>query len=213
MDFRKWEPIYESILKDMGFNREDDERAALILSDMLRNKKTDPDLADISRLRGLIEGNAIIVCGNAPVLREDLELIDPDNFVIIAADGATAVLVAEDIIPDIIVTDLDGDVHSEIVANQRGALMVVHAHGDNIDKLEKYVPEFIRIIGSTQSEPLDNVFNFGGFSDGDRCVYLADEFGASGITLLGFDLDDETVDPVKKKKLEWARYLITQIIP
>lgn len=209
MDFNEWEPIYESILKDMGFSRKGDEQAALILSAMLNSSNT----TGIHKLQQLIEGKDILVCGNAPVLRDELEFVNAGGFVIIAADGAAAVLVDRDIIPKIIVTDLDGDVEKEIVANQRGCLMVVHAHADNIDKLEMYVPQLTKMIGSTQAKPLGNVYNFGGFSDGDRCVYLAKEFGAASITLIGFDFKDENVDPVKKKKLKWARLLIEKIIP
>jgi hypothetical protein len=167
--------------------------------------------ADISELKVLIEGKDILVCGNAPVLAQELELINPADFVIIAADGATAVLVDKGIIPDVIVTDLDGDVEKEIIANKAGSIMVVHGHGDNIDKLHTYAPKLNRIIGSTQAAPLENVFNFGGFSDGDRCAYLAKEFGAASITLLGFDFDDENVNPIKKKKLKWARLLIEKL--
>jgi hypothetical protein len=207
MDFNEWEPIYESILKDMGFSREGDEQAALLLSDML----TSSNSADLSELKSLIDEKDILVCGNAPVLAQDLELVNPNDFVIIAADGATAVLVDREIIPDIIVTDLDGDVEKEIIANKAGSIIVVHGHGDNIDKLNNFVPQLNRIIGSTQASPLDNVFNFGGFSDGDRCAYLAKELGAASITLVGFDFDDENVDPIKKKKLKWARLLIEKL--
>ncbi|WP_321428571.1 6-hydroxymethylpterin diphosphokinase MptE-like protein [uncultured Methanolobus sp.] len=207
MDFNEWEPIYESILKDMGFSREEDEQAALLLSAMLNAFNS----ADISELKSLIEGKDALICGNAPVLPQELKLINPDDFVIIAADGATAVLVDKGIIPDVIVTDLDGDVEKEIIANKAGSIMVVHGHGDNVDKLNAYVPKLNRIIGSTQAAPLENVFNFGGFSDGDRCAYLAKEFGAASITLIGFDFDDENVDPIKKKKLKWARLLIEKL--
>ncbi|SFM32214.1 6-hydroxymethylpterin diphosphokinase MptE-like protein [Methanolobus profundi] len=209
MDFKEWEPIYESILKDMGFSREGDEQAALILSDMLLPSNS----VDVSEIRELVEGRDVLVCGNAPVLKGELDLIDQDDFVIIAADGATAVLMDKCMVPDIIVTDLDGDVEKEILANREGSLMVVHGHGDNIDKLESYVPRLNRIVGSTQAAPLKNIYNFGGFSDGDRCVYLAKEFGASSIILMGFDFDDEDVDPIKKKKLKWARMLIEKIVP
>ncbi|MEZ5336103.1 MAG: hypothetical protein R2741_13165 [Methanolobus sp.] len=65
------------------------------------------------------------------------------------------------------------------------------------------------MVGRASSE---NVYNFGGFSDGDRCVYLAKEFGAASITLIGFDFDDLYVNPVKKKKLKWARLLIEKVM-
>ncbi|MBU2617645.1 MAG: DUF115 domain-containing protein, partial [Euryarchaeota archaeon] len=63
-------------------------------------------------------------------------------------------------------------------------------------------------IGSTQSAPLKNVHNFGGFTDGDRCVFIAKEFGAESIALIGFDFEDSNVSEVKQKKLQWAKKLI-----
>jgi uncharacterized Rossmann fold enzyme len=208
MEFKEWEPIYSKILEDMGFSREDDEHAAIILSNML----DDSNSIEASVLSEIIDGRDILVCGNAPTLRDELDLVELDEYLIIVADGATSALIERDIIPDVIVTDLDGDVDKEVYANSMGSIVVVHAHGDNIDKLEMYVPQMIDMIGSTQSVPLANVHNFGGFSDGDRCVFIAKEFNAASITLLGFDLADENVTPIKGKKLNWARQLIDMII-
>jgi hypothetical protein len=208
MEFEIWKPVYSRILEDMGFSREEDERAALILSRMLDPAKS----AEVSALHELIGGKNALVCGNAPCLKNELESVDTKKYVIIAADGAAAVILDSGVVPDVIVTDLDGDVEKEIIANSRGSLMVVHAHGDNIGKLERYVPLLHNIIGSTQSVPLENVYNFGGFSDGDRCVFLAREFGAANIDLIGFDFNDEDVTPIKKKKLRWARELIGELL-
>lgn len=207
MDFDSWEPTYLKIIADFGFSRKEDEIAALILSDML-NKG---NLIDVSVLDDLISDRDILICGNAPILAGELDLIDTGDYVIITADGATAVLFDMGVVPDIIVTDLDGDVEKEIASNQKGAVVVVHAHGDNIDKVRKYVPRLNGIIGSTQSVPLVNVYNFGGFTDGDRCAYLAKEFGAASITLVGFDFDDIDVSDMKRKKLGWAKVLIDAI--
>jgi len=35
--------------------------------------------------------------------------------------------------------------------------------------------------------PVENVYNFGGFTDGDRCVFLAEEFSAKEIILIGME--------------------------
>ncbi|WP_406661550.1 6-hydroxymethylpterin diphosphokinase MptE-like protein [Methanolobus sp. ZRKC3] len=208
MEFEKWEPIYSRVLEDMGFSREDDERAAIMLSHML-----DPsNSVEPSVLGELIDGRDVLVCGNAPTLRTELDLVDLDDYLLVVADGAASALIERDVVPDVIVTDLDGDVEKEILANSRGSIVVVHAHGDNTDKLEKYVPLMQDMIGSTQSFPLSNVYNFGGFSDGDRCVFLAKEFGAASITLIGFDFTDPEVTSIKKKKLNWAKKLIDMII-
>ncbi|MGA9189012.1 MAG: 6-hydroxymethylpterin diphosphokinase MptE-like protein, partial [Methanosarcina sp.] len=187
MDFAVWEPIYEKILEDFGFDREGDEEAALFLSRMLTEKNT----ASLSELKAVISGKPVLVCGNAPKLRNDLSAINFSAFTVVAADGAAAVLMDMGIVPEVICTDLDGnseaDIEKEILACEQGSIVLIHAHGDNIYKLEKYVPRFKRFIATTQGEPFDKVYNFGGFSDGDRCVFVAKEFRAKSVRLAGFD--------------------------
>jgi hypothetical protein len=64
--------------------------------------------------------------------------------------------------------------------------MIVHAHGDNAEKIH-LVKDFKNCIGTTQTKPVGKVHNFGGFTDGDRCVFLANHFKAKKIILLGMD--------------------------
>ncbi len=207
MQFDSWEPIYLEILEDFGFSRERDEEAAELLSKMLP-----PSSHILLKARSRISGRNVVVCGNAPSLAGELEdLVKSDQrkcYAFIAADGATAVLLQKGIVPDIVVTDLDGPFQEILRAHDLGSIIVVHAHGDNLDALQMYVPRLRRVIGTTQSWPLDNVYNFGGFTDGDRCVFLAIEMDAEAIKLIGFDFEDERVTPRKKKKLAWARRLI-----
>jgi uncharacterized Rossmann fold enzyme len=205
MDFEHWEPIYKEILRDFGWIRERDEEAARLLSGMLLERSI-----DLTLIKERINGKKVLVCGNASMLSSDLDVVEWDKYVIIAADGATTALLRKGIVPDIIVTDLDGYIPDELEANRRGALMVVHAHGDNMDKLT-LVNRFKNVTGTTQSEPFDDIYNFGGISDGDRCVFLAHSFGAKSITLAGFDLEDKNVTEIKAKKLKWARKLIRMI--
>jgi uncharacterized Rossmann fold enzyme len=214
MKFEEWEPIYKLILEDMHFDRLYDERSARLLSKMLEMKarKKIPDILEIDVLRNVIQGKDVLVCGKAPRLKDDIKNIDFKKYVVIAADGATSVLLDAGITPDIIVTDLDGNMDDEALANEKGAIMVVHAHGDNMDALGAEVPRLKRVIGTTQSKPLKNVYNFGGFSDGDRSVFLAREMGAKSITLIGFDFNDVNVTPLKKKKLMWAEKLIDMVM-
>ena len=95
--------------------------------------------------------------------------------------------------------------------------MVIHAHGDNIEKLKKYVPEFSRAIGSTQAQPRSNVHNFLGFTDGDRAVFLAAGMGAKLIALAGMDFGctvgkyskkQVASIEVKRKKLKFGKELL-----
>ena len=203
MKFEEWEPYYRAILDDFGWTPDGDEEAARIMAPML------PDPAPtLARLKQLIDGRDVLVCGKAPCLKDDLAGIDRSKYTVIAADGATSTLMAAVIVPDVIVSDLDGSHADLLKANEKGAIVLAHAHADNIPAVREMVPKLRNVIGTTQARPFDHVYNFGGFSDGDRCVFLAKEFGAASITIIGFDLSDTNVTPKKLKKLKWARRLL-----
>jgi len=197
--FEDWEPYYLRILAHFSFDRARDEEAAVLLSSLLTRD-------DLPLLEGCIRGRPATVCGNGPNLTEELDRI---RGTVIAADGAANRLFARGILPDAIVTDLDGATDGFIEMNRAGTVIVVHAHGDNRDLLRQWVPRFPGpLVGTTQSRPFDGIHNFGGFSDGDRAVFLADALGASEVVIAGFDLDDPTVGPVKREKLHFARELL-----
>lgn len=210
MRFDAWEPLYLEILDDFGFSRDRDEESSGRLLELLRSAGNAPKiLAEASKL---VSGQFVVVCGNAPNLADELKAFlacfFQRNHIFIAADGATSTLLKAGVVPKIIVTDLDGEMNDIMRAGDMGSIVVVHAHGDNQDKLEEYVPRLKNVIGTTQSRPPQGIYNFGGFTDGDRCVFLARHLGASKIKLIGFDFDDESVSPRKHKKLSWARRLI-----
>lgn len=199
MKFEDWEPYYIQILAHFGFSRVEDEKAALLLADLAARD-------DLPLLRDCCRGNHVTVCGNAPCLKDELDQI---KGIVFAADAAADRLFSGGILPDAIFTDLDGAKESFIEMNLRGTILVVHAHGDNVPLLESWVPRFRGpFVATTQASPLPNVHNFGGFSDGDRAVFAADALGAKSIGIVGFDLDDVDVSPVKKGKLIWARKLL-----
>jgi 2-amino-4-hydroxy-6-hydroxymethyldihydropteridine diphosphokinase len=202
MRFEDWEPYYRDILEYFGFDRAQDEEAARLLASLMTRD-------NILSLISLTCGNDITVCGNAPCLKNELEKI---SGVIFAADAAAEVLDTHGIVPDAVFTDLDGADDRLLVLNESGTIVVIHAHGDNMPLLRSWVPRFKGpVVATTQSTPLKNVYNFGGFSDGDRAVFAADELGAAHVTIIGFDLDDTDVDPMKRGKLFWARKLLAAI--
>jgi uncharacterized Rossmann fold enzyme len=202
MQFKDWEPHYCEILEYFAFDRAADEEAARLLASLLPRD-------NLLSLASLAYDKPVTVCGNAPCLKDELEKI---NGVVFAADAASDVLDAHGIYPDAVFTDLDGASDRLLELNKEGTIVVVHAHGDNTALLKHWVPQFTGpVVGTTQSTPLPHVHNFGGFSDGDRAVFTADELGAAGITLIGFDLDDTAVVPVKRGKLIWARKLLALI--
>lgn len=203
MQFAAWEPLYRIILQDFGYSPGRDEDAAKLLAELLRDQKP-----PLSAAEAKVAGRRAVVFGNAPSLDKELDRLQERDAVFLAADGATEVLLKHGIRPDIVVTDLDGPFPAILKANLEGSIVVVHAHGDNLDALIKYVPQLERVIGTVQCRPLPGLYNFGGFTDGDRCVFLAKELGCASIRLLGFDFADESVTFRKKKKLAWAKRLI-----
>jgi len=208
MDFEVWEAYYRRILEDFGYARAEDERAARVLDAALGGTRIDPE-----SLRPLFAGRDATIAGNAPSLTEELVAVEHP---LVAADEAASVLREAGLRPDVIVTDLDGKVEDHIAANAEGAVVVVHAHGDNVPAIEKWAPRFPgRVIGTTQSRPFGRIYNFGGFTDGDRAGFLADHLGARSLLLLGFDFEvpsPKDGDPaVKKRKLDWA-YILLQTL-
>ncbi len=212
MNFNDWSILYKEIIADFGYDEVADSSSSELLSSLIHEMNImDPDI-----LKNMISGNPAIVLGVA-MRPEDMDCLD-EEAIIIAAEGAVTILLRHDILPDIIITDLDGDVEEQIHANSRGSIAIIHAHGDNMDSLRHWVPKFTgRIMGTTQNRPHGVIHNFGGFTDGDRGVFLASHFDASDIKLLGFDFDDPIPKPgkdpeVKKKKLGWAKRLISQLL-
>jgi len=134
----------------------------------------------------------------------------------IVADSALKPLLENRIIPDIVVTDLDGDKKSLEKIRKTECIFVVHAHGDNIEKLDM-VKGLRNCVGTTQSKPHNKIRNFGGFTDGDRCVFLADHFRAKKIILVGMDFGKrigrysftkKSDRKIKLKKLEKGEELL-----
>src|ERR671931_45890 len=216
VEFIDWFPYYQNIRQQFGYSTEKDQEAANILSTMIKRKALDRKV-----LKKKITGRQVMVIGAGPSLDNNIKFIKKDRkFVKIAADGAVQALIENKIKPDIVVTDLDGDLDFLQKAEKIGAIMVVHAHGDNVKILKKIVPKFRRLIGSTQVMPVQNVYNFGGFTDGDRCVFLAEEFGAKEIILIGMDFGlhigkyskkvTKNIE-LKKEKMKTGRQLLTML--
>ena len=194
MKFIDWFPYYQNVRQQFGYSTEKDQEAANVLSKLIKRKAL-----DIKLLKRKIAGRHVLAIGAGDSLMSNIKFIKKNRkFVKIVADSATHALIENHIKPDIVVTDLDGDALFLRKAERAGAIMVVHSHGDNVEELKKHVPTFRRVIGSTQVMPVENVYNFGGFTDGDRCVFLADEFGAKEIVLVGMEFGDRIGEHSKK---------------
>ena len=176
--------MYDDIVRRLGLNRRADRQAAERLNALLPRP-------NIQGLKNIVRGHDCIVFGAGPSLDADLTRLERAGFlnrVLIAADGATSAVIQYRN-PDIVVTDLDGEVEPQLAAWHQGAWLIVHGHGDNLERVEQVMPNVqARVIGTIQTQAFDKLFNFGGFTDGDRAAFMAHELGASKIYLAGMDL-------------------------
>ena len=195
MTITGWESKYRDILKDFGYSRNKDTQSAKLLNSLLQ-KKT-PSIG----IRDLIKDKPVFVIGAGPSLPSCISILKRHKKITkIVADGATKAIIENGLKPDIVVTDLDGDIKSLKKAGRTKTIMVVHAHGDNSERIN-LVKYFKNCIGTTQATPIGKVNNFGGFTDGDRCVFLADYFNAKKIILLGMDFGTR-IGRYSKSKVE-----------
>ena len=176
-----WESKYREILKDFGYSGKKDTQSCKLLVSLL------PKKTRIAEIKDLIEKKPVFVVGAGPSLPSSISILKKYKKITkIVADGATKAIIENNLKPDIIVTDLDGDIKSLKKAGRTNTIMIVHAHGDNTEKIH-LVKYFKNCIGTTQTKSVGKVHNFGGFTDGDRCVFLASHFKAKKIILLGMD--------------------------
>ena len=198
MRLKGWEKKYTEILKDFQYSRRKDTQSARVLNSILRTK------FPLKKLEKKIKNQTIFVIGASSSLNQSIPFLKKYKKIIkIVADGATKALIQNKIKPDIIVTDLDGDQKFLKKASKKNAIMIVHAHGDNIDRLY-LASDFKYCLGTTEGKPFGSIHNFGGFTDGDRCVFLAKYFGAKKIILFGMDFGTKIGKYSKNKVINKA---------
>lgn len=211
MKVKGWEKKYAEILKEFNFSRKKDTESARVLNSILKHR------VSLKKLEEKISNKTVFVVGAGSSLLSSIPTLKKyKNITKIVADGATRALVENKIMPDVVVTDLDGDLEFLKKASKSSAIMVVHSHGDNMEKLN-LSSEFRICIGTTEGRPFGNIHNFGGFTDGDRCVFLARYFKAKKIILFGMDFGSKIGRyskikvhdrRTKLKKLQYAKKLL-----
>ena len=174
-----------SELSGLGLNFRDDVKARDVLEGLLVS-------SDFGILRKLFRGRIVFVFGCGPSLESDLRRVKKScllsGVVVVAVDGAVKALLKHGVVPNVCVSDLDGDLRSLKTACRIGCVLVVHGHGDNIGRLRSVVPNLSgKVLGTTQVKPTRKIKNFGGFTDGDRAVHLADHYKPKAVILLGMD--------------------------
>ncbi|MFX1315311.1 MAG: 6-hydroxymethylpterin diphosphokinase MptE-like protein [Promethearchaeota archaeon] len=220
------------MIEKFQFNYKRDCRARNYLSRILKKKGEKWDLEEIlvSFKNLLKKSNNILIYGCGPSLEPTVDILLKEiganffaNCINLAADGASILLKNKGLHIDAIFTDLDGITKEEFYYSD---FMIVHAHGDNIEKLKKFKNEILNFqntIGTTQVEPIKNIINPGGFTDGDRILYFLRIFlePKHQLFLIGMDFNNiigkysklemdksQVGSPIKVKKLKIAIKLI-----
>ena len=211
MTVRGWKTLFKEIRKEFGYKEIDDLHSAQKLNSFLKKEFLKKEFQE------MISGKVVFVIGAGPSLSKSLSYIKRcKNVTKIVADGAVQALLEKNIMPDILVTDLDGDLKSIKKIGKTKIPIIVHAHGDNFDRLEM-VKNFSNVNGTTQTNRFGKIENFGGFTDGDRCVFLGEFFGAKKIVLIGMDFGQEigkyskqkvTNRKIKLKKLKFGKKIL-----
>ncbi len=206
-----WNSKYNEILKEFNYNKREDADSAELLDSILGEEN------HIEKICGLIKNQNVFVIGAGPSLSYAIPILQHfKKTVKIVADSAVKPLIDNGIKPNIIVTDLDGDETTFRRIGKSKIIFVVHAHGDNISRLS-LIENFKNCIGTTQTKPFGKIQNFGGFTDGDRAVFLASYFKAKKIILFGMDFGKRigkfsntkiTERTIKIKKLKKGRSLL-----
>lgn len=229
MRWNNWKIYYRKIKKEFSSESVDirffrDKESALVLNKLLDEHES---ILKSHQIVSDILDEEVAIFGAGPSLGRDLEELDwLKNKTIVVADGASQAFLDLDIdiIPDYIVTDLDGDIDALKDLNEEGSNLIIHSHGNNIGRLKEFVPFFESVLGTAQVKPFGHLRNFGGFTDGDRAAFFVEEFGAQSLVLGGMDFDkkvgkysdpdlDEKKDPkrMKRLKLEIASDMIEML--
>ncbi|RLG70719.1 MAG: 6-hydroxymethyl-7,8-dihydropterin pyrophosphokinase, partial [Methanobacteriota archaeon] len=194
--FEAWKPKYNKICLEMGYSQTRDRAAAQLLAMLLQARG---EWFPESGLAKIVRGRVVVVAGGSASLEEEVWMVKDllaSGGVCLAADGATGFLLDNGVHPELVVTDLDGPVDRLFEANSLGSVILVHAHGDNVGLLLEHVQSFPVarfVVGSAQSGALPPwVVCYGGFTDGDRAVFLAAHLGAKKIFLAGMDFSGLT---------------------
>ena len=224
--------MQDEVRAAFGWSLNDDERSAQALSERMGAPEpfgvphwsSAAREAHLERLASTCRtASRVVVVGAAATVEEVTAASEPGT-VFIAADGAAGA-VPEDLPLVAVVSDLDGGAHLHAAVN-RGALLVLHAHGDNRTLWEQHLAAWAGlesppplVLTHQGPDSVAGMHNPGGFTDGDRAVCLLRwmEVPKEVLAFVGFALDkvgpwSGVTDPTRKlQKLTWMAEVLHRL--
>jgi hypothetical protein len=193
-----WWKFQEEISVQFDFSKIREDVASRLVSDTKQN---------ISSIRKCIEKKDLILVGAGLQKGTDI----PSSNVIVA-DGALRACLEQDILPSLIVTDLDGYIPDILWARKKGSKVILHAHGDNIARVFQYLSA-INPNCITTTYPSVSSNCWGGFTDGDRALMMSLSLNCNSVKMIGFNYNiignySGDYSPRKLEKLYWAQKII-----
>ena len=193
-----WWKFQEEISVQFDFSKIREDVASRLVSDIKQN---------ISSIRECIEKKDLILVGAG--LQKGTSI--PSSNVIVA-DGALRACLEQDILPSLIVTDLDGYIPDILWARKKGSKVILHAHGDNIARVFQYLSD-INPNCITTTYPSASSNCWGGFTDGDRALMMSLSLNCNSVKMIGFNYNiigkySGDYSPRKLEKLLWAQKIV-----
>ena len=197
-DIGWWWKFQEEISVQFDFSKIREDVASRLVSDTKQN---------ISSIRKCIEKKDLILVGAGLQKGADI----PSSNVIVA-DGALRACLEQDILPSLIVTDLDGYIPDILWARKKGSKVILHAHGDNIARVFQYLSD-INPNCITTTYPSASSNCWGGFTDGDRALMMSLSLNCNSVKMIGFNYNiignySGDYSPRKLEKLLWAQKIV-----
>jgi len=219
--------IQNEVRQSFGWSEADDVESAIQLQNHLEEHE---DWSPANREKAfervkkqLLNAERVVVIG-AAVEENEIKHFNQSGDVFIAADGAVGAVENYSQLA-CIVSDLDGGAYLDAAAS-KGQTIIVHAHGDNLLQWKKTLavweqyPSAPSLILSHQvTKAISGMYNFGGFTDGDRALCFALSLGVSPerIQLIGFSINRigqwsgiTNVDN-KLQKLVWMERIVSEL--
>lgn len=217
--------IQDDVRLDFGWDLKHDQLSAIALQQSCAD--IDAVKCATDRLVSILQEAGEIAILGAAVEPEDLLLLN-ENCQFVAADGSVGVF--DELPPQLalsarsrlalVVSDGDGGEAMQWASRQK-IPFALHAHGDNQDEWQKLLPVLKQncptlILTHQCPQPIEGMYNPGGFTDGDRaaCIVAACGIPNNKIRLIGFRSDKigrwtGITDPVRKlRKLKWMEAVL-----